>query len=107
MSGLTAGALLLSPMGRFSGAGTPIERSPSGAQAPEAGSADYTLHIQTSAIEIAPKRIISLVTYNGQFPGPVLRQNSATLNFRPRNNVTSLCALLIQTDLTFGEGHPF
>jgi FtsP/CotA-like multicopper oxidase with cupredoxin domain len=73
MSGLTAGALLLSPMGRFSGAGTPIERSPSGAQAREAGSADYTLHIQTSAIEIAPKRIISLVTYNGQFPGPLLR----------------------------------
>jgi hypothetical protein len=31
-------------------------------------------------------------------------QNSATLNFRPRNNVTSLSALLIQTDLSFGEG---
>ena len=29
---------------------------------------DYTLHIQNSAIEIAPKRIISVVTYNGQFP---------------------------------------
>jgi FtsP/CotA-like multicopper oxidase with cupredoxin domain len=34
---------------------------------------DYTLHIGTSAIEIAPKRIISAVTYNGQFPGPLLR----------------------------------
>ena len=34
---------------------------------------DYTLHIQNSAIEIAPKRIISAVTYNGQFPGPLLR----------------------------------
>jgi FtsP/CotA-like multicopper oxidase with cupredoxin domain len=35
--------------------------------------ADYTLHIKTSAIEIAPKRIISAITYNGQFPGPLLR----------------------------------
>lgn len=35
--------------------------------------ADYTLHIKASAIEIAPKRIISATTYNGQFPGPLLR----------------------------------
>jgi Multicopper oxidase len=34
---------------------------------------DYTLHIKTSAIEVAPKRIISATTYNGQFPGPLLR----------------------------------
>jgi FtsP/CotA-like multicopper oxidase with cupredoxin domain len=35
--------------------------------------ADYTLRIQTSPIEIAPKRIVSAITYNGQFPGPLLR----------------------------------
>ena len=35
--------------------------------------ADYTLHIKTSPIEIAPQRIISATTYNGQFPGPLLR----------------------------------
>jgi FtsP/CotA-like multicopper oxidase with cupredoxin domain len=35
--------------------------------------ADYTLHITATPIEIAPKRIISTVTYNGQFPGPLLR----------------------------------
>ena len=35
--------------------------------------ADYTLHVRASAIEIAPKRIISAITYNGQFPGPLLR----------------------------------
>jgi FtsP/CotA-like multicopper oxidase with cupredoxin domain len=35
--------------------------------------ADYTLHIKTAPIEIAPKRIISAITYNGQFPGPLLR----------------------------------
>jgi FtsP/CotA-like multicopper oxidase with cupredoxin domain len=35
--------------------------------------ADYTLHIKNSAVEIAPKRIIGVTTYNGQFPGPLLR----------------------------------
>ena len=35
--------------------------------------ADYTLHIKTSPIEIAPKRIVSATVYNGQFPGPLLR----------------------------------
>jgi len=40
---------------------------------PPAGSADYTLHIQASAVEIAPSRIVSAVTYNGRFPGPLLR----------------------------------
>ena len=39
----------------------------------ETGAADHTLRIKDSAIEIAPKRIISLTTYNGQFPGPLLR----------------------------------
>jgi FtsP/CotA-like multicopper oxidase with cupredoxin domain len=35
--------------------------------------ADHTLHIKAAPIEIAPKRIRSAVTYNGQFPGPLLR----------------------------------
>jgi FtsP/CotA-like multicopper oxidase with cupredoxin domain len=39
----------------------------------ESSRADYTLRIGASPIEIAPKRIISTVTYNGQFPGPLLR----------------------------------
>jgi FtsP/CotA-like multicopper oxidase with cupredoxin domain len=34
---------------------------------------DYTLHIKTTPTEIAPNRIVSLTTYNGQFPGPLLR----------------------------------
>ena len=34
---------------------------------------DYTLHIMASPVEIAPKRIVSMITYNGQFPGPLLR----------------------------------
>jgi FtsP/CotA-like multicopper oxidase with cupredoxin domain len=36
-------------------------------------SPDYTLHIKSSPIEIAPKRIVSTITYNGQFPGPLVR----------------------------------
>ena len=34
---------------------------------------DYTLRIQASPIEIAKDRIVSAITYNGQFPGPLLR----------------------------------
>jgi FtsP/CotA-like multicopper oxidase with cupredoxin domain len=37
------------------------------------GPADYTLRIQASPIEIAKDHIVSLTTYNGQFPGPLLR----------------------------------
>ena len=35
--------------------------------------ADYTLRISAKPIEIAPKVIVSTMTYNGQFPGPLLR----------------------------------
>src|SRR5437016_5028567 len=42
-------------------------------QSPGEGVADYTLRIAASAIEIAPKRIVSSITYNGGFPGPLLR----------------------------------
>jgi FtsP/CotA-like multicopper oxidase with cupredoxin domain len=41
--------------------------------ASEGGVADYTLHLKASPVEIAPKRIVSMTTYNGQFPGPLLR----------------------------------
>ena len=36
-------------------------------------SPDYVLRIAASAVEIAPKHIVSTITYNGQFPGPLLR----------------------------------
>ena len=39
----------------------------------ESEKADYSLRIVTVPIEIAPDRILSLTTYNGQFPGPLLR----------------------------------
>src|SRR5579864_3486427 len=37
------------------------------------GPADYSLTIATTPIELAPNRIVSITTYNGQFPGPLLR----------------------------------
>jgi FtsP/CotA-like multicopper oxidase with cupredoxin domain len=39
----------------------------------EQGAADYTIRIAATPVEIAPKKIISVTTYNGQFPGPLLR----------------------------------
>lgn len=35
--------------------------------------ADYTLRIGTGLVEVAPGRIISTTTYNGGYPGPLLR----------------------------------
>src|ERR1700746_4170267 len=34
---------------------------------------DYTLHIKASPVEIAPKRIVSMITFNDHVPGPLLR----------------------------------
>jgi FtsP/CotA-like multicopper oxidase with cupredoxin domain len=39
----------------------------------ESGPADYTLTIALKPVELAPNRILSTATYNGQFPGPLLR----------------------------------
>ncbi|OBH03777.1 multicopper oxidase family protein [Mycobacterium sp. E1747] len=41
--------------------------------APPGGKADYMLRIGTGAVELAPGRVVSTLTYNGQFPGPLLR----------------------------------
>jgi FtsP/CotA-like multicopper oxidase with cupredoxin domain len=40
-------------------------------EAEQAG--EYTLRIAATAVEIAPKHIVSAITYNGQCPGPLLR----------------------------------
>ena len=42
-------------------------------QGSESKSADYTVRIKVSPVEIAPNRILSVTTYNGQFPGPLIR----------------------------------
>jgi len=60
--GLASGLAALSPQLAFPGAMSQSQSAP-----------DYTLRIQATALEIAPKRIVSAITYNGQFPGPLLR----------------------------------
>jgi hypothetical protein len=42
-------------------------------QQSEAAAVDYTRHIAAAVIEIAPKRFVSTVAYNGQFPEPLVR----------------------------------
>src|SRR6267378_1018257 len=58
-TGLTAGLLLFSPKNIFA-----TEAEPA---------ADYTVRIKAAPIEIAPNEILSTITYNGQFPGPLIR----------------------------------
>ena len=72
-TGLMAEAFLLSPRGILARTEEPIQHSEPAAPPSESAAADYTLRIETSPVEIAPKRIISIATYNGQFPGPLLR----------------------------------
>jgi FtsP/CotA-like multicopper oxidase with cupredoxin domain len=67
---LSTGAALLPPIAMAG------KRSAAPAQAAETRDfrpADYTLHIKVSPIEIARDRILSTTTYNGKFPGPLLR----------------------------------
>jgi FtsP/CotA-like multicopper oxidase with cupredoxin domain len=58
-TGLAAGLLLFSPKNIFA-----TEAEPA---------ADYTVRIKAAPIEIAPNEILSTITYNGQFPGPLIR----------------------------------
>jgi FtsP/CotA-like multicopper oxidase with cupredoxin domain len=64
-AGAVAGVSALRPLS-FCGA------SPSLLAQPDTP-ADYTLTIATKPLELAPKHIVSVTTYNGQFPGPLLR----------------------------------
>src|ERR1700751_5213581 len=47
--------------------------SPPAPPAPPNGKPDYTLRIGTGTVELAPDQIVSTLTYNGQFPGPLVR----------------------------------
>lgn len=67
--------LKLSAGTAFSGAvpGWALAQSRAVPQSPPQGSADHTIRIGNGLVELAPNRIISTTTYNGQFPGPLLR----------------------------------
>ena len=71
-AGLMAGSVFLptgSALAESSPAATKKQSSDSAAE----GVADHTVRITRTPIEIAKNRIISLTTYGGQFPGPLLR----------------------------------
>src|SRR6516164_9567903 len=70
-AGLAAGAALLAPTGSAQSAMAMSDESHNVVQQPRA--ADYTIRIKVAPVEIAPNRIVSTTTYNGQFPGPLLR----------------------------------
>ena len=70
-TGLAAGALIISAEHSADQAAVPSWPGEQTAPSAEAGPADYTL--KNPPVEIAPKRIVSATTYNGQFPGPLLR----------------------------------
>ena len=72
-TGAIAGGFLLWPRGILAQTKEQIQHSQPAVSPSESAAADYTLRIETSPVEIAPKRIISITTYNGQFPGPLLR----------------------------------
>ena len=68
--GAMAGGSLLS---QIVGCKPPAMSRPKEAPVQAGGSADYTLTIAVKPVELAPNRIVSTTTYNGQFPGPLLR----------------------------------
>ena len=47
--------------------------SQTGPASPPESPADYTIRIGTGLVELGRDRILSTTTYNGQFPGPLLR----------------------------------
>ncbi len=75
-AGLTAGALWLRPIITDATDAEPLLAAQAGniAVSPsDSARANYILHIAVTPIELAPNVIISTITYNGQFPGPLLR----------------------------------
>jgi FtsP/CotA-like multicopper oxidase with cupredoxin domain len=56
----------------------PGAASQTGPASPPESPADYTIRIGTGLVELGPDRILSTTTYNGQFPGPLLRFTEGT-----------------------------
>src|SRR6476469_6279390 len=69
-TGALAGSSLLAPVATF---GELALSHRQGAESQISSPPDYTLTIAVRPIELAPHRILSTTTYNGQFPGPLLR----------------------------------
>jgi len=74
MTGMIAGSGMLRSRGPL-GLGATLGLGSFGAVSSQSDSnrPDYVLRISASPVEIAPKHIVSTITYNRQFPGPLLR----------------------------------
>lgn len=68
-AGVVAGTALVAP----AVAQMPASLNQGESASPNSGKADYTIRIAATPVEVAPNKIISVTTYNGQFPGPLLR----------------------------------
>ena len=79
------------------------------------GGADHTIRIGAGLVELAPDRIISTTTYNGQFPGPLLRFKEAQRTIVDIHNDTDTPEQLhwhgqtvpVDVDGASEEGTPF
>src|ERR1700690_1538884 len=69
-AGVVAGSSLLPPVASF---GDSASSHSQDVESQMGSPPDYTLTIAVKPIELAPNRILSTTTYNGQFPGPLLR----------------------------------
>ena len=84
-------------------------------QQSESRSPDYVLRIGASPVEIAPKHIVSTITYNGRFPGPLLRfkeGQSATIEIHNETDTPEQLhwhGQMVSTDVDGAaeEGTPF
>lgn len=66
LGGLALGAVAVPPKSAFAAQAGAVA-------AAAAGKADYALRIGRSLVELAPDHIVPATTYDGQFPGPLLR----------------------------------
>ena len=74
MTGMVAGAGLVRSRNPLSlGATLAFANLGTASSQSETNPPEYVLRIGSSPVEIAPKRIVSTITYNGQFPGPLVR----------------------------------
>jgi FtsP/CotA-like multicopper oxidase with cupredoxin domain len=69
-AGSIAGSSLLPPVALF---GQSTVAHPQEPDSRTGDAPDYILTIAVNPVELAPNRILSTTTYNGQFPGPLLR----------------------------------
>lgn len=77
--------------------------------------AEYTLHIQNGLIEVGKNRFVSTTTFNGQFPGPLLRFREGEQTSVEIHNDTEVAEQLhwhgqnvpVDVDGAAEEGTPF